>query len=70
MEKELQTTSINSILRKRESLIHLIKTKISILLDIKYEEVLLERRSQEDRRIKEIKLNKNYFTLLPEKEQP
>lgn len=70
VEKELQTTSINSILRKRESLIHLIKTKISILLDIKYEEVLLERRSQEDRRIKEIKLNKNYFTLLPENEQP
>lgn len=64
IENEIKTSSINTVLRKRESLLHLLKSKLSILLNIPYEEVILEQKSKQDRRIKEIKLNCKYFKTI------
>lgn len=64
IEKEVKTNSINTLLRKRESLLHLLKSKLSIMLNISYDEIILEQKNQEDRRIKEVKLNDKYFKII------
>ena len=64
IENEIKSNSINTVLRKRESVLHLLKSKLSILLNIPYEEVILEQKSKQDRRIKEIKLNCKYFKTI------
>lgn len=64
IEKEVDTQSSNTILRKREAVSHLLKSKLSIMLNIPYEEVIIEQKNTQDRRIKEIKLNEKYFKII------
>lgn len=64
IEKETAIPSLNSILKKRESVINILKTKLSIMLNVSFDQVILEQKCLEDRRIKEIKLNEKYFKLL------
>jgi len=63
IEQEIVTNSPNTILRKREAVTHLLKSKLSIILNIGYEDIILEQRNAQDRRIKEIKLNEKYFVV-------
>jgi hypothetical protein len=63
IEKEMSSYSINTILRKRENILNSIKTKISILLNVPFNEIILEQKNIQDKRIKEIKLNDKLFKI-------
>lgn len=63
IEKEMSSYSINTILRKRENILNSIKTKISILLNVPFNEIILEQKNIQDKRIKEIKLNDQLFKI-------
>ena len=63
IEKEMSSYSINTILRKRENILNSIKTKISILLNVPFNEIILEQKNIKDKRIKEIKLNDQLFKI-------
>lgn len=64
IEKETKTYSINSIIRRREMTINMLKNILSLLLKIPYEEVIFEQKNKYDRRLKEIKLNNKYFKII------
>jgi hypothetical protein len=64
IEQSINSQSINTILRKREATLNSLKTKLSLILEIDYDDVILEQKNQQDKRIKEIKLNDQYFKIL------
>lgn len=59
----MSSYSIHTLLRKRENILNSIKTKISILLNVTFNEIILEQKNIQDKRIKEIKLNDQFFKI-------
>ncbi|WDT67153.1 hypothetical protein [Cloacibacterium sp. TD35] len=69
IEKSINSQSINTVLRKREATLNSLKTKISLILDVDYDDVILEQKNQQDKRIKEIKLNNQFFKFITDKSE-
>lgn len=63
IEKEMSSYSIHTLLRKRENVLNSIKTKISLILNVTFNEIILEQKNIQDKRIKEIKLNDQLFKI-------
>lgn len=64
IEKRAKTHSVNSIIRKRETTIHLLKYKLSLLLNTCFDDIIIEQKNKNDKRIKEIKLNTQHFKII------
>lgn len=63
IEQEMNGQNMNTLLRKREAVLNGIKTKISLIMNVGFNEVILEQKNIQDRRIKEIKLNEELFRI-------
>jgi hypothetical protein len=57
------TTNYNTLTKKKDTILNSLKQKLAFVLDIKEDDLFICQKNNEDKRIKEIQLNPQYFTL-------
>ena len=55
------TTSYNTLTKKKDTILNSLKQKLAFVLDITEDELFIYKKNDEDKRIKEIQLNPQYF---------
>jgi hypothetical protein len=55
------TSNYNSLTKKKDIILNVLKQKLSFILEINEEEIFVYSKNNEDKRIKEVKLNTKYF---------
>lgn len=56
-----EDTSYNTLTKKKDTILNSLKQKLAFILDIKEEDLFIYKKNNEDKRIKEIQLNPQYF---------
>lgn len=57
------TTNYNTLTKKKDTVLNSLKQKLAFVLDINEEDLFIYQKNNEDKRIKEIQLNPQYFAL-------
>ena len=56
-------TSYNTLTKKKDTILNNLKQKLAYILDIDEDELFIYQKNNEDKRIKEIQLNPQYFLM-------
>lgn len=57
------TTNYNTLTKKKDTILNSLKQKLAFVLDINEDDLFIYQKNNEDKRIKEIQLNPQYFTI-------
>ena len=57
------TTSYNTLTKKKDTILNSLKQKLAFILDINEDDLFIYQKNNEDKRIKEIQLNPQYFLI-------
>ena len=55
------TTNYNTLTKKKDSVLNSLKQKLAFVLDINEDDLFIYQKNNEDKRIKEIQLNPQFF---------
>ena len=56
-------TNYNTLIKKKDNILNGLKQKLAFVLDINEDDLFIYQKNNEDKRIKEIQLNPQYFLI-------
>ena len=57
-------TNYNTLTKKKDNVLNSLKQKLAFVLDINEDDLFIYQKNNEDKRIKEIQLNPQYFLIV------